>query len=395
MKAPLLLSLAIAALAWRGWPASGGQPRETLARAMARELESALGHYRGLTTRGAWPMPALTTTLRPGDKTAGLPLLHAWLSAVGDMPDDVPSPPEPDVYAGALVEGIKRFQARHGLTPDGVIGPRTRTALQAPLTRRIGQIEFSLEQLDKLPALGSRPAVIVNIPTFRLWTWQPTAAPSREALDMRVIVGRARRTPTPQIAGEMREVVFRPDWRVPRSILLGELLPLIVNDPAYLARNDLEILERDGSRVEWSADAASALAQGALTLRQRPGPANVLGPAKFVFNNDRGVFMHGTNAPELFERDRRDFSHGCIRVADPVALAAWVLAGDSRWPRERITTAIAAADTERVLLDSSIDVLVVYLTAVVMPDGRVHFADDVYGLAPARENRPGAPAVSR
>ena len=182
----------------------------------------------------------------------------------------------------------------------------------------------------------------------------------------------------------MEQVIFRPYWNVPRSILRDEVLPALRRDAGYLARQDLEVVRGEGDDamvVALDAAALSGLAAGTLRVRQRPGPRNALGLVKFMFPNSNNVYMHGTPAVSLFARERRDFSHGCIRVADPPALAAWVLGRQRQdWPAARIAAAMADADNVGVPLDAPIDVAIFYLTAAVLPeDGAVHFADDLYG----------------
>jgi murein L,D-transpeptidase YcbB/YkuD len=178
-------------------------------------------------------------------------------------------------------------------------------------------------------------------------------------------------------------VVFRPYWHVPRSILLGEILPALERDPGQLQRLDLEIVdgERDEARtVPLTPETLARLRQGTLRIRQRPGPGNSLGLVKFDFPNAAGVYMHGTPAVGLFARSRRDFSHGCVRVEDPAALAEWVLRDDGTWDRTRIDAAMHAATSTRVALSTPIRVVLFYTTAAVAADdATVHFADDIYG----------------
>jgi murein L,D-transpeptidase YcbB/YkuD len=199
---------------------------------------------------------------------------------------------------------------------------------------------------------------------------------------MNVIVGRAL-TRTPVFVDEMRYLIFRPYWNVPRSILASEMLPAMRRDPGYVARQNLEIVAGPGDDarpVAFSEKTLEQLQNGALRVRQRPGPNNALGLVKFVFPNDENVYLHSTPAAELFSRSRRDFSHGCVRVEDPVALAAWVLRGQKEWTKDRILAAMNGAQSVRVNLPRPIQVILFYVTAVVMPeDGTVQFADDVYG----------------
>jgi murein L,D-transpeptidase YcbB/YkuD len=196
----------------------------------------------------------------------------------------------------------------------------------------------------------------------------------------------------------MRYVIFRPYWNIPPSILRNETLPALRRDPGYLARQNMEIVSGDGDNapvVALTPDVLAQLGRGRLRVRQRPGPENALGLIKFVFPNDENVYMHATPAPQLFDRTRRDFSHGCVRVEDPVALAEWVLKDRPEWTRERIVAAMQGTETFRVDLPAPIRVILFYVTAVVMPeDGAVHFAEDIYGhdvrLAKALAGRPAA-----
>jgi len=179
----------------------------------------------------------------------------------------------------------------------------------------------------------------------------------------------------------MREVIFRPYWNVPRSIVRHEVLPKIKRDPDYLEREDMEIVRGESdiaSRTELSAETLEGLRRGELRVRQRPGPKNALGLIKFVFPNGEDVYMHGTPAQALFSKNRRDFSHGCVRVADPVGLAEWVL-HRPEWTRDQIVAATGGSQTIHVKLPRPIQVILFYTTAAVMPeDGTIRFADDIY-----------------
>ncbi|TXH63391.1 MAG: murein L,D-transpeptidase [Burkholderiaceae bacterium] len=271
-------------------------------------------------------------------------------------------------------EAVKRFQARHGLEADGVIGRATTAALAVPPARRVRQIELAMERLRWLPQRSGRPLIAINIPMFRLWAWDADAAEASPALAMNVIVGRAVRTQTPVFADEMTHLIFRPYWNVPRSILQNEVLPAMERDPGYLARHDMEMVP--------GADG------GAPRVRQRPGAKNSLGLVKFIFPNDADVYLHGTPARELFARSRRDFSHGCVRVADPPALALWLLKDQPAWTREAIEAAMNGTRTQQVNLSAPVPVLLYYLTALVSPDdGLLHFPDDLYGHDAALERR--------
>jgi murein L,D-transpeptidase YcbB/YkuD len=199
---------------------------------------------------------------------------------------------------------------------------------------------------------------------------------------MRVVVGKALDTRTPLLFEQMRYVEFRPYWNVPRSILTQELLPVLRRSPGYLRSHDMEIV---GPRDRALGDAVSPdilrrLAQGELRIRQRPGASNALGLVKFVFPNAASVYLHGTPQTDLFARERRDFSHGCIRVEDPAGLAAWVLQDRPEWGRQQIEAAMQATTTRRASLTRPMPVAVVYSTVVALPDGGARFYPDIYGL---------------
>jgi len=352
--------------------------------ALYRRLRGMLARYRSLAADPTLvPLPPPGATVRPGEPYAALRALHRWLVALGDLPADTPAPSEPSTYGGALVEGVKAFQVRHGLEADGVLGKDTQAALHVPLSWRVRQIELALERLRWLPHLGDKRFVAVNIPMFRLWAWDSIPPDGTPSFQTGAIVGRALNTQTPVFVEEMRYVIFRPYWNVPPSILRHEILPALERDPDYLQRHDMEIVSGPGDDarpVPVTAESIAGLRQGKLRVRQRPGPKNALGLVKFVFPNDYNIYLHGTPAPELFKRARRDFSHGCVRVEDPVALAEWVLKEQPEWTRERILAAMNGNQPRRVDLTRPIQVILYYITAVVMPeDGTIHFAEDIYG----------------
>jgi murein L,D-transpeptidase YcbB/YkuD len=356
----------------------------------AREMEPPLPQYQALKAMlarytalaGAAPEPpTFTDTVRPGERFDDVARLHRLLVTLGDLPENTPLPVE-GIYDDAIRAGIVRFQQRHGLDADGVIGRGTQQALRVPPSWRARQIVLALERLRWLPDLSQGRLIAVNIPMFRLWAWDgaPSATPS---LTMAVIVGRAMRTHTPVFADQMEYVIFRPYWNVPPSILRNESIPAIRRNPEYLARERLEIVRGQADSAAVLAptpENIAALGTGDVRLRQRPGPGNALGLVKFMFPNQNDVYMHDTPSPQLFQKSRRDFSHGCIRVENPVGLAEWTLGRDPSWTRERIVAAMQGENNRRVNLTAPIQVIIFYTTAAVVPeDGSLHFAEDVYG----------------
>jgi murein L,D-transpeptidase YcbB/YkuD len=342
-------------------------------------LRDALRRYRALaTTSLARPPVPTSTPVQPGAPYDQLAVLRAWLIALGDLEAVTPAPGPTSLYTEPVVGGVRRFQRRHGLGEDGVLSRRTQAALAVPLDWRVRQIELALERLRWLPELGGSPIVAVNIPMFRLWAWDAPGRPP--SLSTNVVVGRAADTSTPVLMADMSEIIFRPYWNVPSSIARRELVPTFRQAPERFTQGHFEIMGQDGSGpVPLSDEALAGVARGTLRLRQQPGANNALGLVKFVFPNTHDVYMHDTPAPALFTQSRRDFSHGCIRVENPTALAEWVLADPERWSEAQVVAAMRGPDNRRVRLARPVQVLLYYVTAAVMPeDGSVHFAEDIY-----------------
>jgi murein L,D-transpeptidase YcbB/YkuD len=340
----------------------------------------ALQTYRQLARQDKYEaLPIQKKAITPGHSFAGIQRLARFLSLVGDLPGGARVPAEGSVYEGAMVDAVKSFQRRHGLTPNGQIDAHTINEMNVPLNRRVRQIELTLERFRWFPSDYNRSLIIVNIPEFRLRAYDDDF---NIALTMKVVVGKAYRHDTPVFANKMRHVIFRPSWNVPPSIAREEILPAIERDPSYLAKENLEIVDKDG-HVTGSGTVTSEILQqvrtGSLSFRQRPGPKNSLGLVKFMFPNEYEVYMHDTPATELFLKSRRDFSHGCIRLEKPVDLALWVLRDNPGWDLERIQKTMKGDRTEEVNLAHPIPVIIVYGTVIVLADGVVHFYDDIYG----------------
>lgn len=364
---------------------AAGHLNQALAAATPRlalygRLERLLAAYRALAREPLQSLPPLPPgkTVHVGDHYDGVGALDQRLRRYGDLAPDVP-PPRDRRYSSTLADGVRVFQARHGLLVDGALGKDTLAALEIPPARRVTQIALALERLRWLPDFGAAPLVAINIPSFRMWAFAD-ASQAEPAFSMAVIVGRAMRNETPVFIGEMRAVEFHPYWNVPRSIVRDELLPKIANDRGFLRREDMELVGSDGRIVTDTDDAAIAsLAAGTLRVRQRPGPKNALGRIKFVLPNAMDVYLHDTPARQLFGHSRRDFSHGCIRVGDPLALAEFVLGANDGWSRAAIDAALNAETHRFVQLARRVQVVVFYTTAVADRRGRALFMRDIYG----------------
>jgi murein L,D-transpeptidase YcbB/YkuD len=340
--------------------------------------EAALAVYEKLAAQGDGPaLPPVQKSVRPGDPYSALPQLIARLRLLGDLAPETVIPAGQTRYTGPLIDAVKQFQTRHGLDPDGVLGRATITDLNTPLAHRVRQLEYALERYRWIPPAFEQPPILVNLPEFILRTMRRQPAPF---LSMRVVVGKAYRKQTPVFAGNMQYVIFRPYWNVPRSIERTEMVPKLSRDRDYLAANDFEVV--DGNEVVTDGTVSDAilrqLRDGSLSIRQKPGPKNALGLVKFIFPNSYNVYLHSTPVPELFAKARRDFSHGCIRVQDALALAAWVLRGDPDWTPDKIEAAMNGDQTIQVDLPEPVPVLILYSTAVVEPGGEVRFFDDIY-----------------
>jgi murein L,D-transpeptidase YcbB/YkuD len=343
-----------------------------------RRTLKALETYLELAQKGEeTSLPAVSRPVVPGSSYPGTALLAQKLRRVGDLNADAQLPMPADLYSGVLVAAVQHFQQRHGITPDGRLGPDTIRQLNVPITQRVMQLKITLERWRWLPSGLKAPVIVVNIPEFRLRAYE-----DHRSISMNVIVGKAY-TPTPVFVDEMEYLVFRPYWNVPLSIVRKELAPALRKNPGYLDRHEMEIIDRAGHVLSVNASDPAVLNQlraGRLEIRQRPGPANSLGLIKFVFPNDYDVYLHGTPERQLFARAVRAFSHGCIRVEDPAALALWVLGNNPDWNPERIASAMYGDSTLQVNLPQHIPVLILYGTALVEESGDLHFFEDIYGL---------------
>jgi murein L,D-transpeptidase YcbB/YkuD len=343
----------------------------------------ALNQYRTLAAEDDGALLSATEEpVEPGEYYADVPRLIRLLSLIGDLPEGA-VPTDSELYQGALVAAVKRFQSRHGLKPDGRIDTTTLEQLNTPLRVRVHQLELALERWRRRPYDPARPAIVLNLPEFRLRAFGgATAAGNDPELDMKVVIGQAPDHKTPILLSQLEAVIFCPYWTVPASIQRNELLPEITRDPSWVSANNFELVtlqgEVAGDRTV-SEQMLSELRTGKLVLRQKPGSKNTLGLVKFTFPNEYGVYMHDTSARWLFDPERRDFSHGCIRVEKPEDLAEWVLREQSGWSRERIIAAMQGTESISVKVKRQIQVVTMYSTAAVNKNGEVRFFQDIYG----------------
>ncbi len=325
-------------------------------------------------------LPTVTKTVRPGQPYAGVVRLGRFLQTIGDIPAAVQLNPNASIYDGALVEGVKHYQDRHGESPTGNLDPRTINELNTPPQVRIRQIKLTLERWRWIPHSFPQPPVVVNLPEYRVRAMNPDGT---VAFYKNVIIGKAYGHKSPIFEKEIQYVVFRPYWDVTPSIQRNEIVPHIQKDPNYIGKHNFEVVTPQGEVItdnQVSPEVLEGIKTLHLMVRQKPGETNSLGLVKIIFPNPENVYLHGTDAPELFSQDVRDFSHGCIRVEKPADLVAWVLRNNPGWDLERVKAAMNGEKNNlQVNLVTRIPVLIVYGSATVNEENQIRFFDDIYG----------------
>lgn len=341
-----------------------------------RGLREALAVHRAAAAAGGWPTVSPGPSLESGVSGSRIIEVRKRLAASGDLPTSSSSPS----YDDDLVAAVRRFQDRHRLTADGIVGRATVAAMNVTADARVDQIRVNLERsrwvLAGVQALGDS-FVVVNLPAFDVRLIRG----GKSVWEARAVVGRIGRQ-TPAFRADMRYLVFNPDWIVPPTILAQDVLLPMRRGENAIARKKLTILDGQGHLVPPGAiDWTQATPQSfPFTLRQPPGPDNALGRVKFVFPNEHTVFLHDTPSRELFSADQRTFSSGCIRIQRPLELAELLLQGQGDWNRAKIEQVVEAGETETVFLERPVPVLIVYWTANVTPSGEPRYARDVYDL---------------
>ena len=319
-------------------------------------------------------------TVRPGQPYASLARLGQFLQLIGDIPSGTQLDPTATIYDGALVEGVKHYQNRHGEEPTGELDARTINELNTPAPARIAQIKLTLERWRWVPHSFAQPPVVVNLPEYRLRAMNPDGT---VAFYKKVIIGKAYGHKSPVFEKEIQYVVFRPYWEVTPSIQRNEIVPHIQKDPNYIVKHNFQVITVKGEVVTENAvspEVLEGIKTGHLMVRQKPGPTNSLGLVKIIFPNPENVYLHGTDVPQLFSQDVRDLSHGCIRVDQPADLVAWVLRNNPGWDLERVkATMNGDKENLQVNLVTRIPVLIVYGTAAVNEENQIRFFDDIYG----------------
>ncbi|HEX8326204.1 MAG TPA: L,D-transpeptidase family protein [Hymenobacter sp.] len=359
------------------------------------QLRKALAAYRARERAGGWATLPAGTKLKPGDSSPAVELLRKRLldSAGGADANALPvqnvstgagagTTPAPvsQMYDAELVAAVKQFQQDAGLKPDGVVAGETLRQLNVPIGSRIDQLILNMERWRWLPKRFEPDYLLVNIPEYTLHVVEA----NKEVFTMPVIVGKVLHE-TPVFSDKLEYVVLSPYWNVPFSIIENELRDKLVADPYYLDRLDMEVVKGSGrkaevidpSTVDWANITQETFKY---TLRRRPGPKNDLGDVKFIFPNSNDIYLHDTPHDELFSQTNRSFSHGCVRVKEPIKLATYLLRNKPGWDQQTILDSIATRREKYVPVKDKLPVYLVYFTAWADATGHPHFRDDIYGL---------------
>lgn len=322
------------------------------------QLKNHLGKYYELASNAPWqPISITGKSLKRGTSAPAVALIKQRLHLLGDLPVNDTTP----LFNDTLEMAVKSFQLRHGYTPDGVIGATVIKELNVPAQKRLQQLLINMERMRWMPnEPTSDNLIVVNIPEYVLHMYEG----KNKVWDMNVVVGKEAHSTT-VFTGDLNQVVFSPHWNVPSSIVKDEILPKMNSNPNYLASQNMEIVkDNDGS--------------GLPVIRQLPGGDNSLGQVKFLFPNSFNIYFHDTPAKSLFARQKRDFSHGCIRLAEPKKLAAYLLRNQPQWTNEKIDSAMNSDKEKWVTLQQSIPVVISYFTAWVDEEGLLNFREDIY-----------------
>lgn len=366
--------------------------------AQFKALKDQLPHYQELASQDQTePLPDTGNgSVALSAHYAGLQTLQQKLQLMGDLQADnnssasnsgstptgeansgtaATAAPAGPVDIATLTDALKHFQHRHGLVEDGKLSQSTVAALNVPMSARVNEIEDAMERWRWLPDQYQQPAILVNLPEFVLRAFEGDT----QQFNMRVVVGQSKEDEhhTPMIADQMKYLVLRPYWNIPPSIAKKEIVNHMTADPGYLASHNYEAVNSKGEEVPASV---SSVEHSTVMVREKPGPKNSLGLVKFMFPNPFNVYLHDTNQHYLFDRNRRDYSHGCVRVQDPPKLADWLLRDNPKWDPDTIEQTMNddTVINKTVVLPKPVSVVLFYGTAYV-DGGEMHFFKDLYG----------------
>ena len=319
-------------------------------------LKDQLAKYYDIYEKGGWQhINSKSKSYKKGMKATEIADIKKRLQITGDMEEHDTS----QLFSDSLQSGVKNFQRRHGLKPTGIVDNQTLRELNVPVVQRIKQILINMDRARWLPQQQDGNLIMVNIPAFTLHVMDG----KDEVFNMDVVVGKEGHN-TRIFTGNLSQVVFNPSWNVPESIVEKEILPEIEEDPDYLVKEDMEII--------------GETEDGLPEIRQKPGPKNALGKIKFIFPNSFNIYFHDTPAKSLFKKNKRAFSHGCIRLSKPVQLAEYLLHDQNGWDLSKIQGAMKSDEEKFVKLKNPVPVLIAYNTAWVDENGILNFREDIY-----------------
>jgi murein L,D-transpeptidase YcbB/YkuD len=345
----------------------------TMSNEIAYALQEAIARYSDIVARGGWPMVPAEKVLRIGMRDPAVAVLRQRLAITGDLP---PAPGVSDAFDSYVDAAVKRFQARHGVQPDGVVGASTLDALNIPATARLTQLATNLSRLKLLTAQAlSDRFVMVNIPAARVEAVENGTVVSLHT----AVVGKVDR-PSPIVNSRITEINFHPFWTVPASIIKRDLIPIMQKDPEYLTNYNIRIYDPRGNelqpfQVDWTTDEATNY-----MFRQDPGDENSLGLVKINFPSPDGVYMHDTPHKSLFNEDYRFDSSGCVRIQNIRDLIVWILRDTAGQTRDAIETEFRSYERIDVKVTNPVQLYWTYITAWATEDGIVNFRNDIYNL---------------
>lgn len=341
-----------------------------LSQETAFHVEGAIERYRRIVAGGGWPRVNATRALKVGVQDNAVRELRRRLIVSGDLPRNAGDSTTFDTF---LDGALKRYQARHGMTADGVVGNYTLAALNVSAPVRLGQLETNLVRLRSMSGFLGERYVMVNIPAAQIEAVQDDRVAQRH----KAIVGKTDRQ-TPILSSRIHEVILNPYWTAPKSIIRKDIIPLMREDPTYLTRNKIRLFDQQGNEVppeivDWSTEEAVDL-----RFRQDPGKINAMSSTKINFHNPHAVYMHDTPQQSLFGKFMRFESSGCVRVHNIQELTLWLLESSPEWNRARVEQVVASGVNTEVPLGVQIPVYFVYISAWATDGGVVHFRDDIY-----------------
>jgi len=346
-----------------------------------QQLVAALATVRAQSADTAQRLPrAPARSITLGAKYADARALARVLVRLGELPSAFPEASAKTTYTKPLFDAVARWQNRK-IKKGRVTGALTAPVLAALLSEyngREARIAMAIERWRWMPRTFANTPLVVNLPEYRLHTYGRFQGDSADPLGMNVVIGRADSNATPVFSANMTQVVFSPQWHVPKSIMLNEILPAALSDTGYLNKHNYELTTRNHKPLPNTRKNIAKIGTGVM-VRQRSGDDNALGKVKFLLPNAYDIYLHDTPSRSLFSRVRRDFSHGCVRLGNPMAMAKYVLASQPVWTESKITEAMNSGVETFVRVPKPIPVLIVYQTAVSDPDGAIRYFNDVYG----------------